>query len=220
MSTHLRYNPPVRQQKGLTAPKPRGISRGEWPLRILLVSDLHQRQNCLTAFQEIIGHRKFDGVLCLGDLTERRSGNAKYALDFLALCRSAGLPVRMVHGNNDDSFIRKLLTQQGILWHFRCEKLWGERFCGIGWLDEAGAAQTPAHFDVAGAILLTHAPPTWKTHFASHSVPKLHLSGHMHSWEGEEVREGVRWVKVPTLMRGRYGILALPEQTVTFHSFS
>lgn len=185
---------------------------------ILLVSDLHERSACLKAFAKLLERKHFDGIICPGDLTERRSGNAKYALDFLALCKLHKTPFRMVHGNNDDVFIRKLLVQKKVLLHFACEKLWGERICGVGWLDEDAVGDVPAHFDVQGSILVTHAQPNWRATFAPKTAPKLHISGHMHAWEGVAWHNGVQWVKVPTLMRGRYGILTLPEIKVKFLS--
>mgnify|MGYP001596594155 CR=1 FL=1 len=186
--------------------------------KILIVSDLHQQRKCLDNLARVLQKEKPDGVICPGDITERRAGNFEYARQFVELCAVRKLPLRVVHGNNDPPEVREYFKNQKVLWHFQCEKLWGAQFCGVGWLDEEGSKTIPEKFDVARSIFITHAPPTWTLLFDQKSKPVLHISGHMHSWEGEQERNGIRWVRIPTFMHGRYAVLTLPDQKVNFRS--
>lgn len=187
-------------------------------MRILLVSDLHQQRKCLDNFAHVLDKEKPDGVLCPGDVTDRGTNNLEYAQKFVEQCKARNIALRVVHGNNDDLNVRTYLKEQGALWHFQCEAIWGARFCGVGWLDEEGSKDIPERFDVAGSILVTHAPPTKSAQVDPKSKPAIHISGHIHSWEGEQERNGIRWVRIPTFMRGRYAVLTLPEKKVTFYS--
>ena len=186
--------------------------------KILIVSDLHQQRKCLDNFARVLDTEKPAGVLCPGDVTDRGANNLDYAKRFVGVCKTRNVPLRIVHGNNDDLNVRAYFKEQGILWHFQCEEIWGTRFCGVGWLDEEGSKAIPEKFNVAGSILVTHGPPTWTLLFDPKSKPAMHISGHMHSWEGEQVRNGIRWVRIPTFMHGRYAVLTLPDLTVQFKS--
>ncbi len=168
--------------------------------------------------EQILEKERPDGVICAGDLTERGAGNVEYAQEFLKLCARHNALARVVHGNSDTPEVREYLKSQNALLHFKCEAMWGEQFCGIGWLDEEGSRSIPEHFDVAGSILVTHAPPTKSADVDPKSKPAMHISGHMHSWEGEQERNGIRWVRISTFMHGRYALLTLPDQKVSFRS--
>jgi Icc-related predicted phosphoesterase len=200
-------------------------------MKIIIVSDLHQQRKCLDHFVRVLDTEKPEGVLCPGDVTDRGTNHLEYAKKFVEVCKTRSVPLRVVHGNNDDLNVRAYFKEQGILWHFQCEKIWDTQFCGVGWLDEEGPSlgfaeasskAIPERFDVAGSILVTHAPPISASRRTAQvdpkSKPALHISGHMHSWEGEQERNGIRWVRIPTFMRGRYAVLTLPDQKVIFRS--
>lgn len=189
-------------------------------LRLLAISDLHGRSQCLESLDAAIRREHPDLILCAGDLTEQNPSNVSYLESFLSLIKKQhGLEVFAVHGNNDATDIFDLLEATGISLHLQIREFGGYRFSGIGGhgdlseqvLDEE-AART---FNPAGTVFVTHMPPR-ATSEPTSNLPLIHIAGHTHSTERYDGRAAVPLLRLKSAQLGRGALIELPSLRVHF----
>jgi Icc-related predicted phosphoesterase len=140
------------------------VPGGDRPLLALCLADLHSSLTALRRLDRFLAARAGDLALVLaaGDITI--PGHEAYADAFIATVERHGLPLLLVHGNNDPAAAVEVFRRRGVTIHRRERELFGIRFVGFGGdgmaphdLELADGEQ--AALDPSGAILLTHVPP-------------------------------------------------------------
>ncbi len=209
----------------------------------LCLADTHSNVSALRRLDALLRREagRFSVVLAAGDITI--AGHEAYAADFVKVVRRHGVPLLLVHGNNDTAEAVETFRREGVTIHRRERTLHGVRFVGFG-----GDGTQPHDFDVAGgeslelrladSILLTHLPPPGVRYTvpnnadvaiaaasqprrpaASHALfdaPRTQVCGHIHHHEGIAWLGPTKVIKLRAAMWNRCAMLDLKSLRVVF----
>ncbi len=145
------------------------------------------------------------------------------------MVRRHGLPLLLVHGNNDTLRAVEEFRRAGVTIHRQEREVAGVRFVGFGGdgtapHDSQLAPGETLTLDLAGAILLTHLPPRG-LHYVVHdqgapvqpgAAPRAHVCGHVHHTEGIAWLGPTKVVKLRAAMWNRCALLDLDTLAATF----
>jgi Icc-related predicted phosphoesterase len=178
--------------------------------------------------------------LIAGDVTV--PGHEGYARDVIALARRHGVPLLLVHGNNDTPGAVEEFRRAGVTIHRREREVDGVRFVGLGGDGyaphdvELGPGES-LDLDLEGSVLLTHLPPPGLRYapdgpppppapgrpplgFASQApappAPRAQVCGHIHHTEGVAWRDRTKVIKPRAAMWNRCALLDLDTLAATF----
>lgn len=211
-------------------------------MRLLCLTDLHGRQDCLERILADAG--RVDLVLLGGDITH--FGSPADAEALVCFAQQSGAPVWAVAGNCDSPAIERRLAELGVSLHGRGVVEGGVGLHGLSamppWRDdmyqfteeELFATLQAGHAQVAGAehrVVLSHAPPHGtrldRTHFYQHvgskalrrfieeTYPALVLCGHIHESRNVEPLGVTVAANCGAARSGRYALAAIgPEVRV------
>lgn len=197
-------------------------------LRILALSDIHQRLESLNRVLERVDKKSIDLIIVAGDLTNY--GDAGDASEVLSLLEFA--KVFAVPGNLDTQEVLSVLEKRKISLHAKCAKFKGYKFCGFGFglIGSAGSVLFPeleiekalSKLVTKGSILVTHLPPkdtkldaAANEHIGSIAIrniilkkkPLLNICGHAHEAYGKIKLGDTACVNVAAVKDGRAFII-------------
>ncbi|MCD6478893.1 MAG: metallophosphoesterase family protein [Candidatus Diapherotrites archaeon] len=201
-------------------------------LRILALSDIHQRVQTLKALLKKVNKEEIDLVVVAGDLTNY--GDKQDALELIDMLNFS--KVFAVPGNLDTPAVLEALEKRGVSLHNKCIEFRGLRFCGFGagLLGSVGAflyseldiEKSLKRLVKPGAVLITHLPPkNTKIDFASgehigssavkkvitERKPLLNICGHVHEAYGKIKLGSTTCVNVAAVKEGRAWIIDLDK---------
>ncbi|HEU5314603.1 MAG TPA: metallophosphoesterase [Chloroflexota bacterium] len=206
--------------------------------RALCLADTHSNPNALRRLDDRLSAMRgeIDLVLAAGDITI--AGHEPYAQEFLDCVARHGVPLLLVHGNNDSRRVVELFRRAGVTLHRQARELLGHRFVGFG-----GDGNAPHDVELAegeledlpleGSIFLTHIPPGYPLRLSpadrpdaprafefggqlTSGGPRVHLCGHIHHTEGVGYYAGTKIVKLRAAMYDRCALLDLATLAVDF----
>lgn len=204
------------------------------PRLALCLADLHSHVTALERLDRRLTRDKerLALVLAAGDITI--PGHEDYAREFIALVERHGLPLLLVHGNNDSARVVAIFREAGVTIHRQARAVAGRIFVGFGGDGNAphDTELGPGELEdlpLAGAIFLTHVPPTPRlalsptddpdapVTFAFGATPGTvirdgpvaHLCGHIHATEGVGYLAGTKIIKLRAAMWNRAALLNL-----------
>jgi Icc-related predicted phosphoesterase len=197
----------------------------------LCLADTHSNPNALRRIDarltELRGRVQL--VLAAGDITI--AGHEAYAQQFIDCVRGHGLPLLLVHGNNDSRTVVELFRREDVTVHRRERTVLGHRFVGIGGdgyapHDVELAEGESAELNLEGAIFISHVPPAGPLALSTRDGPdvprsfgfggqlleggpRAHLCGHIHHTEGVGFYAGTKIVKLRAAMWNSCALLDL-----------
>jgi Icc-related predicted phosphoesterase len=172
--------------------------------------------------------------LIAGDVTV--PGREAYARDVIALARRHGVPLLLVHGNNDTAGAVEEFRRAGVTIHRRERVVDGVRFVGFGGDGNAphdvelGRGES-LDLDLEGCILLTHLPPPRlrygpdgpppppdprRSPDLALPAPRAQVCGHIHHPEGVAWLGRTKVIKPRAAMWNRCALLDLDTLAATF----
>jgi Icc-related predicted phosphoesterase len=203
----------------------------------LCLADTHSNQTALRRIDARLARSRgeVDVVLIAGDVCI--AGHEAYARQLIDCIRGHGVPLLLVHGNNDTRDVVQLFRAEGITLHRQEKTMLGHRFVGFGGdgyapHDTELAEGELESLDMEGAILMTHVPPgglelspvdgpgvprgfTFGGALVS-GGPRVHICGHIHQTEGVAYYAGTKIVKLRAAMWNRCALLNLDTLAVRF----
>lgn len=201
-------------------------------LRILALSDIHQRLENLNRILERVDKKSVDLIIVAGDLTNY--GDASDASEVLSLLEFAKLFA--VPGNLDTQEVLSVLEKRKVSLHAKCAKFKGYKLCGFGFglTGSAGCLLLP-EFEIEkklsrlvtkGSILVTHLPPkdtkldtAANEHIGSTAIrniilkkkPLLNICGHAHEAYGKIKLGDTACINVAAVKEGRAFIIEVDD---------
>ena len=198
-------------------------------IKILCVSDIHNSNQFLRSLNEHLSSRKYDLILCAGDVVSQANKEGmKFLENFIDLISNLHqTKLFMIQGNSESEKMIDLMRKKNVLIHLKTKRFRGHRFYGIGgWMEDL-PEMSKLKSQMSNSILLTHLPPkraqSISTNFHKSQPisdgPAVHLCGHLHA-PGMVWRIGETLViKIPSAMYGEAAVLELPSNKVKFIKF-
>ena len=209
------------------------------PRTALCLADLHSNVTALGRLDGLLADISGDlsVVLLAGDVTI--PGHERYARDVIEVVRRHGVPLLLVHGNNDTLEAVEEFRRAGVTIHRREREVAGVRFVGFGGTGEAlhdlelGPGET-LDLHLEGAVLLTHVPPPRLRYAPDRPgerppppaadlpfdpalpAPRAQVCGHIHSPEGVAWLGRTKVIKLRAAMWNRCALLDLDSLSATF----
>lgn len=202
-------------------------------LRILALSDIHQRLENLNRILERVDEKSIDLTIVAGDLTNY--GDASDASEVLSLLKFSKLFA--VPGNLDTQDVLRVLEKRKASLHAKRVEFKGHTFCGFGFglMGSAGSLLLPeleiekrlSKLVTKASILVTHLPPKHtkldaaaSEHIGSTAVrniilkkkPLLNICGHAHEAYGKIKLGDTTCVNVAAVKEGRAFIIEVDDK--------
>jgi Icc-related predicted phosphoesterase len=209
------------------------------PRTALCLADLHSNVTALGRLDRLLADAsgRLSAVLIAGDVTV--PGHERYARDVVELVRRHGVPLLLVHGNNDTLEAVEEFRRAGVTIHRREREVDGVRYVGFGGDGSApydlqlGPGET-LDLHLEGAVLLTHVPPPGLRYGPDRPgapppppaaglpfdpalpAPRAQLCGHVHATEGVAWLGRTKVIKLRAAMWNRCALLDLERLAPTF----
>lgn len=184
--------------------------------KILVLSDIHQKRFVLNSLNNIFSKNKIDGVIVLGDLTDRNDTAIYFAKDFYSLIVKYKLLLLYIHGNNEPTEVIDFFSKKNCLLHNKMKIIDGVKFLGLGgWGDEISNYTIN---NIYGSFFITHIPPTKKLLDKSvKNTPIVHAFGHSHRNEYFEKEGNVFYLSLKSAgYFRRAALISIPDIKVKF----
>jgi len=202
-------------------------------LRILALSDIHQRVHTLQDLLEKAGVQNIDLIIVAGDFTNY--GDEHDVLEIMERLNFA--KIFAVPGNLDSESVLNTLEKRKVSLHNKCTEFKGFKFCGFGG-GIIGSAGPLVYSELEieerlkklvkpGTVLVTHVPPkgtkldvTSGEHNGSVALrnvilekrPLLNICGHTHEAHGKTTLGSTTCINVAAVKEGRAWIIELGKK--------
>lgn len=203
-------------------------------MKALCISDLHAKTNFLPALDLLLSEEKFDVIFFPGDIAN--AGREKeYTFRFLDIIHHHKIPTFWVPGNNDVGEVFAMLQENLQSVENKIIKFKSEKIVGMGGVpDLYGNNIFPPKVDpreIEDSIFLSHIPPrkleTLKKFdykpekiekLKLTAVPKIQISGHVHSNWGVGYIGRTKVLKLPAGVDMQAAVLDTKTLEVEFIS--
>lgn len=210
-------------------------------MRILAISDIHQRAETLKALLEKVDKSSLELIVVAGDITNYGDANdASKIIDMLDFSKVLAVP-----GNLDTRSVLDYLSKKKCSLHKRCVDFKGITFCGFGG-GLVGSAGEFLHSELEieeslremirpDCVLVTHLPPKGtridiadEEHIGSIAVkkiilekkPLLSICGHAHAAAGKIVLGSTTCINVAAVKEGYASIIEIKDKTISVQRIS
>lgn len=210
-------------------------------MRILALSDIHQKTEILKALLEKVDKSSIELILVAGDITNYGDAtDASRAIEMLSFAKVLAVP-----GNLDTKDVVAYLKKENKLLHRKCIEFKGITFCGfggglIGSVGECLYSELEIEEHLRkiirpNCVLVTHLPPkdtkldlSEGEHIGSNAVrkiilekkPLLSICGHAHGAYGKIALGSTTCINVAAVKEGRAAIIEIKDGKVTTQRLS
>jgi predicted phosphodiesterase len=186
--------------------------------KLLILADIHQKNFILSDLDKFFHKNKVNGVLVLGDLTDRNEESIDYAHRFYSLIKKNKLDFLYIHGNNEPQSVIDFFNKMKCTIHNLPKLYGGLRFVGIGgWGDDI---KLETLNNIKGSFFVTHVPPVKRSYKGNiKNAPLIHAFGHSHKNEYFIKENNIFYLSLKSAGYFRRGaIVSIPDLKVEFIS--
>lgn len=199
-------------------------------MKLLVLTDLHQKMSAVEWINMVIEKKKPDHVLFLGDITDM--GTGEDAVEILSRINSK---VYVIPGNCDPLDLPRKISDVAVDMHGKATNLDGYRLVGLGGsnitifgtpfeLEEEEISSKLEPISEKGMILMTHAPSYGILDHIPNGMsvgspaiakivekfrPAIALSGHIHEDIGAVMKDGILFVNPGPARDGYCAIITI-----------